>query len=375
MGLFDHPVAVGVPNIGDRARFHELVDEILDRRQLTNNGPVVREFEERLASHLGVRNCVAVSNGTVALELAAVAMGLTGEVVVPSFTFVATAHALSWVGLRPVFCDIDPETLCIDPEAAAALITDETSAILGVHVYGRPCATAALAQLAERIGARLFYDAAHAFGCSCDGVRIGGFGACETFSFHATKFFNTFEGGAVVTNDDGLADELRRRRNFGFPAGSRESLALGTNAKMSEVCAAMGLVNLDVLDRVIEANRANYEAYKSALDPVPGIGVMAFDEREDSNYQYVVARVGDEFPLTRDDLVALLTEQNVFVQKYFWPGVHRMEPYATAMAHEGRTLPVTEAVAEEVVVLPTGLAVSSEDATKIATFIASLAEL
>src|SRR4051794_14306014 len=203
--VFNAPVYVGRPNIGNRERLLERINDMLDRRWLSNNGPYVQEFERKVAEYLGVRHCIAMCNGTVALEIAIRATGLRGEVIVPSFTFIATAHALQWQEITPVFCDIDPRTHLIDPAQLQRLITPRTTGIIGVHTWGQPCDIEALTQIAERRGLTLLFDASHAFGCSYNGKMVGGFGAAEVFSFHATKFFNTFEGGAIVTNNDDLA--------------------------------------------------------------------------------------------------------------------------------------------------------------------------
>lgn len=360
MPAFDQPLHVGRPNIGDRARFLARVEEIFDRAWLSNDGPVVRELEERIAEMVGVRHCVAVCNGTIGLEIAVKALGLTGEVIVPSYTFVATAHALQWQGITPVFADIDPATHNLDPGAVRRMITERTSGILGVHLWGRPAPIDALQAVADEHGLALLFDAAHAFGNSHHGRMIGGFGRAEVFSFHATKFFNTFEGGAVVTDDDGLADTMRLMRNFGF-AGNDNVVQPGTNGKMIEVCAAMGLVNLDSLDDTIDVNRRNHKAYRAGLADVPGIRVLEYDATERQNYQYVVIEVGDEHARSRDELVEALRAENVLARRYFWPGCHRMQPYADSQPDAWRHLPVTEAVAARVVVLPTGAAVTPQD--------------
>src|SRR6185369_4193577 len=206
---FAEPLHVGRPNIGDRGRLLSLINDMLDRRWLTNQGPLVQEFERRVAEHVGVEHCVAMCNGTVALEIAIRALGLTGEVILPSFTFIATAHALQWQEITPVFCDIDPHTHRLDPNRVESMITPRTSGIIGVHVWGRPCDVDALTEIAERRKLTLLFDAAHAFSSSRNGTMVGGFGAAEVFSFHATKFLNTGEGGAVVTNDDDLAQRMR----------------------------------------------------------------------------------------------------------------------------------------------------------------------
>src|SRR3990172_11212859 len=300
---------VGRPNLGDRERFLARLNDILDRRWLTNRGEYVIELEKRIAELVGVRNCILVCNGTVGLELLIRALGLTGEVIVPAFTFVATAHALQWQEITPVFADIDPDTHCLDPGSVESMITPRTSGIIGVHVWGRPCAIEDLAGIAARRNLKLTFDAAHAFACSHEGRMIGSFGEAEVFSFHATKLINTFEGGAIVTDNDSLAEKLRLMQNFGF-AGYDRVIYIGTNGKMSEVCAAMGLTNLDSLDEVIKCNRANYEAYQRQLAGIPGMRLLAYDKRHSSNYQYVVVTVGDDSLLTRDELVEVLHAEN-----------------------------------------------------------------
>ena len=237
---FVEPIHVGRPNVVDRERFLQLTADILDRLWLSNNGPLVQEFERKLAAFLGVKHCVAVCNATVGLEIAIRALKLEGEVIVPSYTFVATAHALHWQGITPVFADIDPVTQCLDPEAVRRMITPKTTGIIGVHLWGRAAQVAELEQLARDHDLRLIFDAAHAFGCSHGGTMVGSFGACEVFSFHATKFLNSFEGGVIATNDDELAHTVGLIRNFGF-SGYDNVIHPGTNGKMVEVCAAMGL--------------------------------------------------------------------------------------------------------------------------------------
>src|ERR1044071_4795241 len=213
---FPEPLHVGRPNVGDRRAFLDRARDVLDRRWLTNDGPLVREFEQSVAEIVGVKHCVAMCNATVALEIAIRAAELKGEVIVPAYTFVATAHALQWQEITPVFADMDPATHNLDPGCIERLITPRTSGIIGVHIWGRPCDTRAISAIAERHDLKVMYDAAHAFGCSAGGGAVGTFGSCEVFSFHATKFINCFEGGAAVTNDDVLAQKMRLMRNFGF---------------------------------------------------------------------------------------------------------------------------------------------------------------
>ena len=213
---FRQPLHVGRPNVGSRDEFLNSVTHLLDRNWLTNDGPLVHEFENAIAEFHSVKHCVAICNGTIALEIAIRAMGLEGEVIVPSFTFVATAHALSWQGITPVFADIDPNTHNLDPDAVRKMITPRTTGIIGVHLWGRPAPVKDLASIANEFGLQLMYDAAHAFGVSVAGTKIGTFGRCEVLSFHATKVLNSFEGGAILTDDDDLAETARLMRNFGF---------------------------------------------------------------------------------------------------------------------------------------------------------------
>jgi dTDP-4-amino-4,6-dideoxygalactose transaminase len=362
---FAEKVHVGRPNTGDRERLLARINDMLDRSWFTNNGPYVQEFEAKIAKFAGVRQCVAVCNATVGLEIAIRALGLTGEVIVPSFTFVATAHALQWQEITPVFCDIEPGTHTIDAAQVEKMITPRTTGIIGVHTWGRACDIGALEAIALRRNLQLLFDAAHAFACIHKGKPIGGFGRCEVFSFHATKFFNTFEGGAVLTNDDELAEKMRLMRNFGFH-GYDNVVYIGTNGKMTEVCAAMGLTSLESVDEFIQTNRRNYQAYRRGLDGIPGIGLIHYDESERANYQYIVLEVNEtEAGLARDELVDVLFAENVLARRYFFPGCHRMEPYRTYLPHAALVLPETEKLCRRVMVLPNGTSVDEQAADKI----------
>ena len=357
---FSAHLHVGRPNIGNRDSVLARIGQILDDRWLTNNGPMVQELERRLAERLGVRHCVAMCNGTIALEIAIRALGLQGEVIVPSWTFVATAHALHWQGITPVFADIDPQTHNLDPSAVRRMITPRTSGIIGVHLWGRAAPVGELQAIADEHGLKLLFDAAHAFGSTHGGHGIGRFGACEVFSFHATKSFNTMEGGAVTTDDDALAEAMRLMRNFGF-RGYDNVIHPGTNGKMIEACAAMGLANLEGYDAIVEASARNHAAYARALAGVPGISVLAYDPAERNSHHYVVLEVGPECPASRDDLIAALHAENILARKYFWPGCHGMQPYRDLFPHAALVLPNTCRVAERVVVLPAGAAMAEED--------------
>jgi len=368
---FEQPLHVGRPNIGDREAFLKYAGEMFDRRWLSNNGPLVQEFERKVADYHGVRHCIAMCNGTVALEIAIRALGMEGEVIVPSYTFIATAHSLSWQGITPVFADIDPATHCLDPQAVRRMITPRTTGIIGVHLWGKPAPVEALQQIADEHGLQLMYDAAHAFGCSHRGTMVGNFGRCEVLSFHATKFFNTFEGGAILTNDDELAEKMRLMRNFGF-AGLDNVIHMGTNGKMIEVAAAMGLVNLEAIAGVIQANQCNHETYRSSLAGLPGISLLGFNEAERNNYQYVVMEVGEDCPVSRDHIIEALHAENILARKYFWPGCHNMKPYRELYPHAGLVLPNTNLVAERVIVLPTGTTMSKAMVETVAAVIRAL---
>ncbi|MBL8492566.1 MAG: DegT/DnrJ/EryC1/StrS family aminotransferase [Rhodocyclaceae bacterium] len=370
---FVEPLHVGRPNIGDREAFLARVNDILDRRWLSNNGPMVQDFEKRVAELLGVKHVIAMCNGTIALEIAIRALELKGEVIVPSYTFIATAHALAWQEITPVFADVLPGTHGLDPAAVERMITPRTTGIIGVHLWGHPCDTDGLEELARARGLEIMYDASHAFAVGHRGRMIGSFGRCEVFSFHATKFFNTFEGGAITTDDDELAKKMRLMKNFGF-SGFDNVIYPGTNGKMTEICAAMGLTGLDSVDQFMAVNQRNYRSYGERLKGVPGIRLLPFAEDERRNYQYVVIEVGPEYPVPRDALVRLLHAENVLARKYFWPGCHRMLPYREYYPHAGMMLPVTNRVADSVVVLPTGTTIDDTHIDAISGLIRLLAK-
>ena len=353
---FNTPLHVGRPNMGDKDELFRRINGLIERRWFTNDGPLVREFEQRISNYLGVKHCVVMCNATIALEIAIRALELRGEVIVPSYTFIATAHALTWQQITPVFADIDPTTHNLDPRSVQALVTENTSAIIGVHLWGRACDIEALNTIAKKHDLKLLFDAAHAFACSKGGQLIGTFGDCEVFSFHATKFLNSFEGGAVVTNSDDLAAKMRLMRNFGF-AGYDNVVYAGTNGKLTEVCAAMGLTSLDNIDEQLAVNSRNYAIYQKELADVPGLVVLQYDLSERNNFQYVVVEVTRDAKLTRDEIVSVLHRENVLARKYFWPGCHLMEPYRSTHSEAAHHLPNTDCVAARVIVLPTGTAV------------------
>ncbi len=356
---------VGRPNVGDRARFLARVNDILENNWLTNAGPYVQEFERRVAEMLDVEHCVAICNATIALSLVTRALDLEGEVIMPSFTFVATAHALQWQRIRPVFCDVDPETHNIDPAQIESLITPRTSGILGVHLWGRACAIDQLEAIARKHSLQLLFDAAHAFGCTHRGQMIGGFGRAEVFSFHATKFINTLEGGLVATNDAELAAKLRFMKNFGFSDYDRVDY-LGINGKMNEVSAAMGLTNLDAFDEFMAANRRNHDCYRAGLQSCRGLRLLSFGDGEQHNYHYIVLEVDErESGITRDQIVRELQGHQIIARRYFYPGCHRFEPYRSQEPDAGRRLPQTERLAARLICLPTGSTIGATEIDRV----------
>lgn len=362
---FQETLHVGRPNLGDRERLLKRINDMLDRKWLSNNGPYVQEFERRISDMIGVKNCISMCNGTVALEIAIRSLELKGEVILPSFTFVATAHALQWQEITPVFCDIDPKTHTIDPSCIEKMITPRTTGIIGVHLWGRPCDIEALEEIANSHHLKLLFDAAHGFGCSYKGRMIGSFGSAEVFSFHATKFFNTCEGGAIATNDDALAGKIRLMKNFGF-SGYDNVIYIGTNGKMNEFSALMGLTNLESIDEFIAVNLGNYSCYEEELRGLAGVTLINYDQREKCNYQYVVLEIDESIThVTRDQIVDILRAENVLARRYFYPGCHRMEPYRSYFPHARLVLPETESLANRVLSLPAGTAVGPDEIRKI----------
>jgi len=359
---FKEPLHVGRPNL---ARTSELISAfrgILESKWLTNDGWWVHALEGEIRRYLNVKHCVVVANGTLGLEIAAKAlMPKCGEVIMPSFTFAATPHALAWQRYKPVFADINPTTHVLDPVDVESRITDATVGILGVHTWGTPCEIEALTAIAVRHSLPLFFDAAHAFGCKYRNRSIGNFGRCEVFSFHATKFFNTVEGGAITTNDYQLAKRLRELRNFGFVGdGTHTTTGIGINAKMSELHAAVGVMNLAEITSFVDRNFVNYVNYKYNLTNCD----LQVYQQEGGNYQYVVVELLSN-ALSADVLVKVLQAENIMARRYFSPPCHKMTPYN----QEGSYLPNTETVSNRVFVLPTGMSVRQQDVDKVCEII------
>jgi dTDP-4-amino-4,6-dideoxygalactose transaminase len=350
--------------------FENAFRDIFARRCYTNHGPLAQELENRLAEFFGVRHVVTMTNGTIALMLAAKALNLTGKVIVPAFTFAATVQSLSWTGVEPLFCDVDPQTHMITPELIVPLLDDlDVSAILPVHLWGNFCNTEALEELAQGKGIPVYYDAAHAFGCTRKGRKAGCHGALEIFSFQATNVFNTAEGGCVCTNDDDIAERLRNLRSS---YGRRISvdIPINGNGRFSEAQAAMGLLSLEDYPSIVAANRARFELYTELLGNIPGIRILQPVSGEECNYQYVVLEIDSQnFGLTRDQLIRLLEAENIFTRRHFVPGMHRCTPYKECYPHVIDALPITDMLCECVMQLISGQAVSLHDVRAICELI------
>ena len=328
--FFPVPQHVGSPIVEPELRdgFFRLMDGVLARNQFTNSGPLAVRLEEEMASRFRIGEAVVIANGTLAQLLLLKALGFaSGEALVSANTFVATAHVCEWAGLRPVFCDIDPETLDLSPADCERKMSPGIRAIIPTHVFGVMADMPALGSLARRHGAALLADAAHAFDCDREGIPPGGFGVPEFLSFHATKFFSTFEGGMVLTGDSSLARELRELRNFGFDRPN-DAGKLGLNAKLPEASAAFGLASLPFLEGRIRRLREVREAYIRELEGVAGLRIHRLDRCGRNNYRYFALFVDEPaFGLSRNELVRALRLENVLVRDYFHPGCHRQGYY------------------------------------------------
>lgn len=359
--------AVGTPQTPEYEQLYQDISGIFERNWLTNSGPVLQAFEQAICDYLQVKHCIAVCNGTMALMLALKALELQGEVIVPSFTFPATVHALEWCGLKPVFCDVDPRTHNLAPHAVAEKLTPATSAILGVHLWGQACAPEALSELAQAHQLALIYDAAHAFACQHRGEFIGALGEAEVFSFHATKLFHSLEGGAIVTQSDALASVLRQLNNFGFQDG--KAVRLGINGKMNEISAAVGLHNLKFIHQIISHNQSCYTHYQEGLRDIPGVRLLELTE--ELNFQYIVLEIHAEYGLERNQLKQILSAENILAKPYFDP-VHLSAPYRESSRAENLSLPVTEKLAQQVLVMPTGQQMDEKKIARVCELISDI---
>lgn len=366
---FPHPIYVTQPLLPDLQDYCDMLRQIWENRFLTNNGPMAKRLEKELARYLGVPHLSLFSNGTVALQLACRALRLKGEVITTPFTFAATTHALYWNNLKPVFCDVEEETLTMDPDKVEELITFDTSAILPVHVYGNPCRVERLQEIADKHGLKIIYDAAHAFGVEINGRPVGSFGDISMFSLHATKIYHTIEGGALTFKNPGLKARADELRNFGIVQEDRIDEP-GMNGKLNEVQAVMGLLLLDIADREIARRKEITRLYRDLLRNIPGIRVSEELAGVKHNYPYFVIRVDSkEFGLNRDELQKELRRYNVFSRRYFYPLCSHFRCYRDLPSSRAVNLPVAEKAAMEVLALPLYGRLTNEEAEKICSII------
>lgn len=344
-----NPIYVTKPTLPPFDEFVEELRKIWDSHILTNYGPNHKILQEKLANYLGVNNVSLFVNGHQALEAAISTLRLTGEVITTPFTFASTTHAIIRCGLTPVFCDIRPDTLNIDENRIEELITEKTSAIIPVHVYGNPCAVETIGKIAKQHNLKVIYDAAHAFGVTINGKGIGNFGDMSMFSFHATKVFNTIEGGALTFSDPKFEREIYLHQNFGI-ANAEEVILPGTNAKMNEFQALMGLLNLKYVDQEIAKRKQKVELYRQFLSQIPGIKLLEdSDQTIRSNYAYFPILVTEDYGQSRDELAETLQKNNIFPRKYFFPLITDFACYRGK--YRGDT-PVARYVADRVLCLP-----------------------
>ena len=362
-------ITVTSPLLPSLDELNVYLKDIWQRKWITNNGHYHRELEKALCEYLGVPFISLFTNGTLPLITALQAMRITGEVITTPFSFVATTHALWWNGIKPVFVDIDPETCNLDPDKIEAAITPHTTAIMPVHVYGRPCDTACIQEIADKYGLKVIYDAAHAFGVKVGGESILNAGDMSTLSFHATKVYNTIEGGALVMHDEQTKKRIDYLKNFGF-AGETTVVAPGINSKMDEVRAAYGLINLKQVDRAIEARRHVAESYRKALQDVPGIRVMEDLPGVRHNYAYFPIFVdAEQYGMTRDELSFKMKEHNVLGRRYFYPLISTFSTYRGLDSARPENLPVATRIAEQVICLPMYYGLTDEDVERIVKLI------
>lgn len=363
-------ITVTSPLLPSLDELNVYLKDIWQRKWITNNGHYHKELEHALCEYLGVPFVSLFTNGTLPLITALQALRITGEVITTPFSFVATTHALWWNGIKPVFVDIDPVTCNLDPEKIEAAITPRTTAIMPVHVYGRPCDTVRIQEIADTYGLKVIYDAAHAFGVRVNGESVLNAGDLSTLSFHATKVYNTIEGGALVMHDEQTKRRIDYLKNFGF-AGETTVVAPGINSKMDEVRAAYGLVNLRQVDRAIEARRHVAKAYRKGLKDVPGIRFMDDLPGVRHNYSYFPIFVDEkEYGMSRDELYFKMKEHNVLGRRYFYPLISTFSTYRGLESAHPDNLPVATRMAEQVICLPMYYGLTNNDIDRILSLIA-----
>jgi len=345
------PIYVTQPYLPPLEEFIPYLEEIWENKWLTNNGPFHQQLEKELCSYLGVDHLALFTNGTIALVTALQTLRITGEVITTPFSFVATAHSLLWNGLTPVFVDIDPTSCNLDPAKIEQAITPRTTAIMPVHCYGTPCNVERIQKIADTYGLKVIYDAAHTFGVKYKGESLLNHGDLSILSFHATKVYNTFEGGAIICPDAKTKQRIDYLKNFGF-ADEVTVMAPGINGKMSEINAAFGLLQLKHVDTAI-AKRGEIEAlYRQGLSAVKGITCLSVPVDTERTFSYFPVLVGSDYPLSRDELYSRLKEKNIHARRYFYPLISDMPMYRGLSSADQSNLPVAEALSQQVLCLP-----------------------
>jgi len=367
----DTPIYVTQPSLPTLEEFIPYLEQIWESKWLTNSGPFHRQFEQALCGYLGVKHLALFTNGTLALVTALQALRITGEVITTPYSFVATAHSLLWNGIKPVFVDIDPVTLNLDPGKIEAAITPQTTAIMPVHCYGHPCDVDRIQKIADNYGLRVIYDAAHAFGVQCHGGSVLNHGDLSVLSFHATKVFNTFEGGAIICHDAKTKQCIDHLKNFGFE-DEVTVVAPGINGKMSEFNAALGLLQLKGIDESVQKRKAIDIRYRASLANVKGIRCLfgAGESVAAYNYGYFPILVQPDYPLSRDALYQKLQNNGIYARRYFYPLISDFPMYRGMPSAAHANLPVARKVAEQVICLPIYPDLSSEQVDSIVELIA-----
>lgn len=359
--MIDKPIYVTSPLLPSLEDFTFLLKEIWESKMLTNNGNFHQKLEEELAKYLKVPYLSLFTNGTLPLITALQAMRITGELITTPFSFVATTHSLWWNGIKPVFVDIEPETCNLDPSKIEAAITPRTTAIMPVHVYGKPCKTKEIQEIANKYGLKVIYDAAHAFGVEINGESILNFGDMATLSFHATKVYNTLEGGALVVHDEQTKKRIDYLKNFGF-ASETEVVAPGINSKVDEVRAAYGLLNLKQVDHAINSRRKVAIRYRDELQGVKGITFFNDIPGVRHNYSYFPIFINaEEYGMTRDELYFKMKEHNVFGRRYFYPLISTFSTYRGLDSANPDNLPIATQMSNNVICLPMHHALSENE--------------
>ncbi|MBM9538570.1 DegT/DnrJ/EryC1/StrS family aminotransferase [Desulfobulbus alkaliphilus] len=358
------PIYVTQPHLPPLEEFIPYLEQIWENKILTNNGPFHRQFEGALCEWLGVDHLALFTNGTLALVTALQALRITGEVITTPFSFVATAHALLWNGIMPVFVDIDPKTLNINPARIEAAITPKTTAILAVHVYGNPCDVKEIQTIADHYNLKVIYDAAHAFGVRWQNGSVLRHGDLSVMSFHATKVFNTFEGGAIVCPDAKSKQHIDHLKNFGF-VNETTVVASGINGKMNEMQAAFGLLQLKHINEALERRCQIDAVYRENLKSIEGLHCLDYEGQHVANYAYFPILVGPEYPLSRDSLYEKLREQGIYCRRYFYPLISSFSMYRGMSSARSGNLPVAEQIAQRVICLPIYPALDDMDVKRI----------